>query len=719
MKKVILNVEGMTCSACSLGLEKFLNKQKGIIEARVNLVLANVSIKYQDDLTLDVVENYIKQAGFKSLGKSDFEKGNKNKKLLIIFTVLEIILMYVSMGGMIGLPIFDFLNMTKNPVYYTSFILLLTILFLIYGFDIIKNGFLNLYHKNPNMDTLVGVGVIVNFLYSLYAVMLVYKGNVHAVHSFYFESSATIIYFVKLGRFLENKNKSKASDSIKNLVNITPKRSFIKRNGEIIEVSIDEIKVNDIVVCKSGDRVSVDGVVVKGSAYLDETFLTGESIPLKKEVDSTVLAGSYNYNGYIEYKALSVGKNSSISKIVDLVVEATNSKPNISLFADKISGYFVPFIFIVAVISFIIHLLIGNSFNIAINSLVSVLVVACPCALGLATPLAILLGVFCCSKRGILIKNGNAIEFSNNIKTVVFDKTGTLTKAEIKLIAGIYTKNDLEILQNMEEKSNHPLAKAVTSFSKYKKIKVTNFKEEAGFGIKVSLDKITYYAGGVNYLNKFGLKNPFRENAIYKENKNNSLIFLFTKDEVKAVFFLADEIRNDAVSVLKKLKQLNKEVVMLTGDNEKIATLVAKKLGIKEVISDVLPKDKLKYVKEKNIDSSVMMVGDGINDSPALKEALVSISVFKGCDISADSSDVVLMKDDLNLIIDLFLISKKTFRIIKENLFWALFYNICMIPLATGFFSISLNPMIASLAMTFSSITVVLNSLRLLKIKFN
>ena len=715
MKKIVLNIEGMTCTACSLGLEKFLNKQNDILEASVNLVLATATIKYNDNLSISDIENYITQAGFKSVGKNKRGQSKKEKHLLIIYAILEIILMYVSMGSMINLPIFSFLDMHESPLAYTIFIIFLTLLFIIYGFDILKNGILNLIKKHPNMDTLVGIGVIVNFLYSLYFAVLILKGQTNYIHHLYFESSATIIFFVKLGRFIESKNKEKAADSIKNLVKITPKKGTIKKNDNEVEVTIDEIKEGDIVISKAGDRISVDGIVTKGTSYVDETFITGESKPVKKSINSKVLAGSYNYDGYIEYKATSVGKNSSISKIVDLVVEATNSKPHIAKFADKISGYFVPFIFIIAIITFIIHLLIGNPFSFAINSLVSVLVVACPCALGLATPLAIVLAISYCSKNGILVKNGNSIELINHLDTIVFDKTGTLTEGKLKLVNGIYKKDYLTILQNLEINSNHPIAKGIINNNRFSKLPVSNFQEKAGFGVSGTINNIKYYAGGLNYLQKKNLVNPYINNDKYLENKNNSVIFLFTEKEVLAVFFLNDEIKKDSYKVIKSLKKLGFKIVMLTGDNKETASLTAQKLGITKVISEVLPKEKLSYVESINNSNNVMMVGDGINDSPALKKTTVSISVYKGTDISADSSDIILLRDDLTLILSLFKISKKTFKVIKENLFWALFYNICMIPLATGFLPISLNPMIASLAMTLSSITVVLNSLRLLR----
>lgn len=732
MKKIVLNIEGMTCSACSNGLEKYLNKQKGIHRAEVNLVMATALIEYDDNLKIEDLNKMVQGAGFKSLGEKNDKKENKNKLTKVItFSILGIILMYISMGAMINLPVPEIIDMNKNPIIYSIVIAILSCIFLIYGFDIIKNGIKNIIHKMPNMDSLVGIGVIVNFLYSLWNTILVFQGQTHMVHHLYFESSAIIILFVKIGRYIDSRNKSKAVDNIKNLVTITPKNGTILKEGKEITVTINEIKKGDIVVCKPGEKIAVDGKVLKGETHTDESFITGESKPVSKKAGNNVLAGSINYDGYIEYEAERIGKDSSISQIVNLVVEATNTKAPIARLADKISGYFVPIIFLIAVISFLLNLTLQNQIDKAILSLVSVLVVACPCALGLATPLAMVVAIGNCSKKGILVKSSESIEALKHVDTIVFDKTGTLTKGKLSIIDGEYTTEDIKILKSLETKSNHPIAKGILE-SKIKKLdseqkntdktmiedslyEVKEFIDIPGKGIKGSISGKIYYAGNRKLLDEMQIENIYQEKELEYSKKGESIVYLFDEKKVFAIVGLADKIKENMKSVITKLKQSEYRVIMLTGDNELTAKAIAEKLDIKEVISNVSPKEKQDKIKEINKNNSCLMIGDGINDSPALKTATVGISVANGTDMSADSADVILLKDNMNLILGLLNIGKKTIRIVKQNLFWALFYNICMIPLAMGILPISLNPMIASLAMTFSSFTVVINSLRLLK----
>ena len=732
MKKIVLNIEGMTCSACSNGLEKYLNKQKGIEKAEVNLVMATALIEYDDSLKIEDLNRMVQEAGFKSLGEKNDKKENKNKLTkVIIFSILGIILMYISMGAMINLPVPEIIDMNKNPIIYSIVIAILSFVFLIYGFDIIKNGIKNIIHKMPNMDSLVGIGVIVNFLYSLWNTILVFQGQTHMVHHLYFESSAIIILFVKIGRYIDSRNKSKAVDNIKNLVTITPKNGTILKEGKEITVTINEIKKGDIVVCKPGEKIAVDGKVLKGETHTDESFITGESKPVSKKVGNNVLAGSINYDGYIEYEAERIGKDSSISQIVNLVVEATNTKAPIARLADKISGYFVPIIFLIAIISFLLNLTLQNQIDKAILSLVSVLVVACPCALGLATPLAMVVAIGNCSKKGILVKSSESIEALKHVDTIVFDKTGTLTKGKLSIIDGEYTTEDIKILKSLEVKSNHPIAKGILE-SKIEKLdseqkntdktmiedslyEVKEFIDIPGKGIKGSISGKIYYAGNRKLLDEMQIENIYKEKELEYSKKGESIVYLFDEKKVFAIVGLADKIKENMKSVITKLKQSEYRVIMLTGDNELTAKAIAEKLDIKEVISNVSPKEKQDKIKEINKNNSCLMIGDGINDSPALKTATVGISVANGTDMSADSADIILLKDNMNLILGLLNIGKKTIRIVKQNLFWALFYNICMIPLAMGILPISLNPMIASLAMTFSSFTVVINSLRLLK----
>ena len=714
MKKIVLNIEGMTCSACSNGLEKYLNKQDGIINASVNLVMATALIEYEDNLNIKDLNRFVKEAGFKSLGEKKEETKNNELIKLILFSILGIILMYISMGQMINLPTPSILNMMENPRIYAITLMVLSVLFIFYGFDIIKNGIKNIIHKMPNMDSLVGVGVIVNFVYSLWNTVQVFMGNTNLVHHLYFESSAIIILFVKIGRYIDKKNKDKAVDTIKNLVTITPKNGTILKDGKELQVTINEIQKGDTVVSKPGEKIAVDGTVINGKTHTDESFITGESKPVSKKIGDTVIAGSINYDGYIEYKAEKIGRDSSISNIVKMVVEATNTKAPIARIADKISGYFVPIIFLISLISFVLNFVITKDINQSILALVNVLVVACPCALGLATPLAMVVAIGNCSKRGILVKSSETLEAINKVDIIVFDKTGTLTTGKMSIADGIYNKDTLKVLKSLEKNSNHPLAKSIYNDEK-DVFEVQEFEEVPGLGVKGIINGKQYYAGNYKYVEKMNVENTLKKKEIEFASKGESIVYLFDEKETLLLIGLADTVKKDIKGTIKELEKLHKKIVMLTGDNEKTASAIAKQIGIENIISNVNPEQKLEKIKELNKNNNVAMVGDGINDSPSLKSATVGISVENGTDISADSADVILLNENMNNIVKIFNIGKRTIRIIKENLFWAIFYNICMIPLATGLLPIALNPMIASLAMTLSSLTVVLNSLRLLK----
>lgn len=714
MKKVVLNIEGMTCSACSNGLEKYLNKQEGVISASVNLVMATALIEYEDNLSIKDLNRFVKEAGFKSLGEKKEEKKSNELTKLIIFSILGIILMYISMGQMINLPTPKILNMMESPRVYAITLMILSLLFIFYGFDIIKNGIKNIVHKMPNMDSLVGVGVIVNFVYSLWNTIQVFMGNTSLVHHLYFESSAIIILFVKIGRYIDKKNKDKAVDTIKNLVTITPKNGTILKDGKELQVTINEIQKGDTVISKPGEKIAVDGTIINGKTHTDESFITGESKPVSKKVGDTVIAGSINYDGYIEYRAEKIGRDSSISNIVKMVVEATNTKAPIARIADKISGYFVPAIFIIALISFILNFVITKDINQSILALVSVLVVACPCALGLATPLAMVVAIGNCSRRGILVKSSETLEAINKVDTIVFDKTGTVTTGKMSIADGVYNEVTLKILKSLEKNSNHPLAKSI--YNNEKDIfEVQDFEEVPGLGVKGIINGKQFYAGNYKYVEKMNVENKLKDNEAIFASKGESIVYLFDEKETILIIGLADTIKKDVTDTIKKLEKLDKKIIMLTGDNEKTARAIAKQIGIENIISNVNPEQKLDKIKELNKNNNVAMIGDGINDSPSLKAATVGISVENGTDISADSADVILLNENMENIVKIFDLGKRTIRIIKENLFWALFYNVCMIPLATGLLPITLNPMIASLAMTLSSLTVVLNSLRLLK----
>ena len=721
MKKKILNIEGMTCSACSNGLEKYLNKQEGIKEASVNLVMATASVEYDENIIQDSdLDRFVKEAGFKSLGERSKDGNGKYERLFLIqFALLVVLLMYISMGHMAHFPIPYVVDKMHNPIVYTVFVIVITLCFIFWGIDIIAKGFKNIFHRMPNMDSLVGVGVLVNFAYSMFNAIKVFQGGVHLVNNLYFESCAMIIFFVKLGRYIDKNNKAKAVESIKNLVTITPKNAVIKQKGKGKEkiVTINEIQKGDIVICKPGEKIAVDGKVVLGQSHTDESFITGESKPVSKTIGDTVLAGSINYDGYIEYVAENIGKDSSISHIVDLVVEATNTKAPIAKFADKISGIFVPVIFVIAILAFVLNIAITKDVNLALNALVSVLVVACPCALGLATPLAQVVALGSGTKRGIVIKTGEALEGINNIDTVIMDKTGTITKGELT-IADLYfldaQKDNLKLLKSLETKSNHPLATSVSK-GKNNPFKVTDFEEIPGRGIKGKIDGTMYYAGNSKMLESMGIINTLSNKEDEFSQNGESIIYFASDKQLLGIVGLRDVIKPGIKDTISSLKEHGKKVVMLSGDNETTAKIIANEVGIDMVYSNISPKGKLEKIRELNTNQNVLMIGDGINDSPALKEATIGISVSNGTDISSDSADIMLMSEDMSKLLDVFKLGKKTMKIIKENLFWALGYNLLMVPLATGLLPIALNPMIASLAMTLSSLTVVLNSLRLRK----
>ena len=726
MKKVILNIDGMTCSACSSSLEKYLKTKKKIIDASVNLVLAQASITYDDSLFLSEIETYIKEAGFKSLGVYDPLKESKkslDKKPLIIYGILTLLVLYIAMAHMVHLPVISFLNMEKYPLNYALSLLFLTILFLGYGFDIIKNGYKNLIHKTPNMDTLVSIGVLSSFIYSLFSTIMIIKGQTNYVEFLYYESSCTIIYFLKLGRYIDNRSKEKTKEAIKKLVMITPVKALVKKDDKVVEVSIDEVKKGDILVCKSGMKVAVDGKIIEGSSYFDEAFLTGEATPSKKSINDFVIAGSICLDGYILYEALRIGKDSTISEVVRLVVEATNTKAPISKIADRVSSYFVPGIMVIALITFFIDMIIGFNFATSLTSFVTILVVACPCALGLATPLAVVISEGLCAKAGILVKSSETLENAHKIDTVVFDKTGTLTYGSLK-ISKIYNyssysdKDLLKIVSSIEDKSTHPISKA---FTKKDLLKLDSYKQLDGLGLCAKINSKTYYLANGKIFDKLKLKNYYLDDEKNLLEDGSSIIYVIEDKKVLALIGVSDIEREDAKIIVANLQKLSKEVILLTGDNSVVANRLAKKIGISKVISDVYPKDKAKVITDLiKDDKKVMMIGDGINDAPSLATATIGVSISSGTDIATNSADVILMNDNLNSIIKLMYISKRTIKNIKQNLFWAFFYNILMIPAAAGLltkFGIRMNPMLASLAMTISSLTVVFNALRLKKIK--
>ena len=728
MKKVILAIEGMTCSSCSSGLEKYLNKQDDIKQASVNLVMNNASIEYDDKkLSITDLNKFVSNAGFKSLGIDTFEKEQKKdsreKYKLVSITILSVLILYISMSHMIGLPVIPFLHMMQHPLNYAISLLVLSVVVIALGWHIIRNGIKNLIHRTPNMDTLVTIGVAASFLYSLYGTVMIINGEHSYVENLYFESAAIVIFFIEIGKFIENRNKDKTKEALQKLMTITPKNAIVIRDGMEFKVTIDEIKKGDIVLCKPGEKIAVDGVVTYGSTHIDESFITGESVPVKREKGSRVIAGSINYEGTIRYKAEKIGKESTVSEIVRMVAETTNTKAPIAKIADKISNYFVPGIIAIATISFIAWYLISKDLTFSINIFISILVIACPCSLGLATPLAIVISARLCSQKGILIKSSESLENAHKVKTIVFDKTGTLTNGTLS-ISKIYNYTqipDNEIIRtvaSIENKSEHPIARAIVNFAEKQNIKlkeVTKFRAIPGYGVYSKIEDDEVYIGNRQLMldNNIKIEN---DDEIDLTKRGNSVLFVSKNGELIALIGVKDTIRDNAKETIQKLKDRNINIVMLTGDNEKTAKFIAEEVGITNVIANVKPKEKAEKIKKLKKKGLVAMCGDGINDSVSLVTADIGISVSNGTDIAIDSAQVVLMNNNLEKINDLIYISKKTIKNIKQNLFWAFFYNICMIPIAAGLLKeigIMLNPMIAAFAMTVSSLTVVLNALRL------
>lgn len=727
MKKMILKIEGMTCSACSSSLEKYLLKQEGIDDALVNLVMSSASITYEDNITIEDLNRFVSEAGFKSLGlyNENEDKDNNKTKYFIVNGILALLVLYISMSHMIHLPAIPFLHMINYPVNYSLCLFIFSLYFIYFGRDIIISGIKNIKYKSPNMDTLVTLGVVSSFIFSTFNMIMILKGNNEYVENLYFESVCIILYLIKFGRYIDGISKEKTKDTIKGLVTITPNKAILFINNKEKKVSIDEVKKGDILIVKPGNRFAVDGVIVKGNAHIDESFISGESIPIKKSINDKVVAGSINLDGEVLYKAENIGRDSTISEIVRLVVEATNTKAPIARIADKVSGMFVPVVIFIALLTLIIHLILGASFNESIVYFVTVLVCACPCALGLATPLAIVVSEGLCAKNGILVKKSEILENVNKIDVIVFDKTGTLTYGNLRISKIInksnYSDNDLiEIVSSLENKTAHPIASSFKEYSKTNNLKsldVDNFKNIAGIGLSGTINDKSYLIGNNKLFDKYKINN----NILREEKKlsldGNSIVYVIEDKKVIGLIGVKDIIRDNAKDVINKLKNIGKRIIMLTGDNEITADIIAKSIGIKEVIANVSPKDKSNKIKElKNKGFKVMMVGDGINDAPSLSLADIGVSLNSAIDIAADSAGVILMRNDLNSIYNLFDIGKRTLGNIKENLFWAFFYNACMIPISCGLFefiNITMNPMIAGLAMTLSSFTVIINALRL------
>ena len=740
-------IMGMTCAACSSAVERVTRKMDGVAESNVNLTTGMLTITY--DETKIASEDIIKKvdrAGFgaqlyvdknkeeqKEAEDTLEEDVKKTKRRLICNVILAIPLLYVCMGHMLpfSLPVPAFMNMHEHPLVFSLVQLILTIIILINGRKFYLVGFKSLFRGHPNMDSLVAIGTGSAFLYSLVMTISI-PTNPHAVHNLYYESAAVVVTLVRVGKYMESRSKKKTSEAIRGLMALALDTAIVIRGGNQVEVPVNQVLVGELILIKPGSRIPLDGIVVEGSTSVDESMLTGESIPVEKTVEDIVIGGSVNYHGAVTARVTRVGADTTLAKIVKMMEDAQGKKAPISKLADTVAGYFVPAVLAIAVASAMIWTLLGQDITFILTIFVSVLVIACPCALGLATPTAIMVGTGVGATHGILIKSGEALEISHKIDTVVLDKTGTITEGKpaiTKLVGRTFAEDELlQIAASCERVSEHPLGQAIVNGAKERGIellKATDFQSITGQGIEAVLDGKTYYIGNRKLCMERGMDySEYEQEALALADEGQTPMFVGCDGKVIGIVAVADTLKKTSTEAIRKMKELGIEVHMLTGDNKLTAEYIGKKAGVDHVISEVLPNDKASVVAGLQAEGKcVMMVGDGINDAPALVQANVGVAIGSGSDIALDSGDVVLMKSDLRDVHKAIKLSKATIRNIKQNLFWAFFYNALGLPLAAGVLyginGMLLSPMIGGFAMSLSSVCVVSNALRLRRMKLD
>ena len=751
-KKLELKIDGISCQACVAKIERKLSRTDGVEKALVNISNNMADIEYDEkEIKASEIMKIIEKLGYTPKRREDLKDKEEalraEKKLKSELTkskiaiVLSLILMYISMSHMFGLPVPHIIYPVDHIFNYVAIQFIIAVTVMIIGKRFYKVGFRQLFMLSPNMDSLVAVGTSSAFIYSLYISYKIFAdNNIHLMHSLYYESAAMIIAFVMLGKYLETLSKGKASAAIKKLVNFQAKKANIIRNGEIVEIDINEVSKGDIVFIKPGEKIPVDGTIIEGHSTIDEAMITGESIPVEKLENDKVYSGSINKDGALKVVVNATEGETLISKIAKLVEDAQMTKAPIARLADKVSLIFVPTVIFIAIFAALLWWFLikynvvsvsQNHFEFVLTIFISILIIACPCSLGLATPTAIMVGTGKGAELGILIKSGEALEKLNEIDTIVFDKTGTLTEGTPKVIDivsidNVLSKDEiLKIAASMEVNSEHPLGKAVYDEAKEKNVElydVKKFLSISGRGVIGEIEEKKYLLGNKKLLIDNGISNLHEEEIHKYELEGKTTILLADEKKLIAFITLADVVRNESIELIEKLKKENIKTYMLTGDNERTAKVIAKKLGIDDVIAEVSPEDKYKKVKDlQEQGRKVVMVGDGVNDSPALAQADVGMAIGSGTDIAIESADIVLMSKDIETILTAIRLSKATIKNIKENLFWAFFYNSCGIPIAGGllylFTGHLLNPMLAGLAMGLSSVSVVTNALRLKRFK--
>lgn len=741
-----LKIQGMTCAACAKTIEKVTRKLDGVISSDVNVATEKLSIAYEPSkIRVSDIKKAVEKAGYKALEDeanvdADKERKEKEIKLLwkkfVIAAIFTVPLLIITMGHMfgegIGFVLPKIIDPMMNPRNFAMIQLILVLPVMVAGNKFFTVGFKSLIRRSPNMDTLIAMGTSAAFLYGIFAIIQIFDGNVDYAYDLYFEAAGVIITLILLGKYLESVTKGKTSEAIKKLMGLAPKTAIIIRDGKEIEMPIEEVEVGDVIVVKPGEKMPVDGEVVQGTTSVDESMLTGESMPVEKNIGDKIIGASINKNGTIHYKATRVGKDTALAQIIKLVEDAQGSKAPIAKMADIISGYFVPVVIALALISSIAWYFIGGETGIfALTIFISVLVIACPCALGLATPTAIMVGTGKGAEHGVLIKSGVALETAHKIQTIVFDKTGTITEGKPKVtdivVSGEITKEYLlQLAASAEKGSEHPLGEAIVKDAEEKALefkKLDFFKAIPGHGIEVKIDGKDILLGNRKLMveSKISLENlEDTSNKLASEGKTP--MYVSIDGTMAGIIAVADTVKENSKKAIEKLHKMGIEVAMITGDNKRTAEAIAKQVGIDRVLSEVLPQDKANEVKKLQAEGKkVAMVGDGINDAPALAQADIGIAIGSGTDVAMESADIVLMKSDLMDVPTAIQLSKNTIRNIKENLFWAFGYNTLGIPVAMGivylFGGPLLNPIIAAAAMSFSSVSVLLNALRLKRFK--
>ena len=739
MRDYTFKVEGMSCSACANRVERITKKIDGVESANVNFATEKLTVRVDaEKVRYSDIKLAVDKAGFKLIKEEDqikevSKKKDESKILLnrfIFSLIFTVPLLIISMGHMVGMPLPSIIDPMKNPLNFALIQLVLTIPVMVAGYKFYKIGYKNLFKLSPNMDSLIAIGTSAAVAYGLFAIYKILNGETHYAMHLYFESAVVILTLITLGKYLEAVSKGKTSEAIKKLMGLAPKTATIIKNGKEVSIPIEEVIVGDIILVKPGEKLPVDGEIIEGSTSIDESMLTGESIPVEKNIGSTVIGASINKAGFIKYKATKVGKDTALAQIVKLVEEAQGTKAPIAKMADIIAAYFVPTVMALAIIAAVGWLIASESTVFALTIFISVLVIACPCALGLATPTAIMVGTGKGAENGVLIKGGEALETTYKIDTIVFDKTGTITEGKPKvtdiICNGIKEEEVLVLAASAEKGSEHPLGEAIVREAEDRSLEfksLEHFKAVPGHGIEVTIEGKDILLGN----KKLMIENNINIESLHVESdrlatEGKTPMYIAINNKLSGIIAVADTVKENSKAAIEELKKMNVNVAMITGDNKKTAEAIAKSVGIDIVLAEVLPEDKANEVKKlQKQNRKVAMVGDGINDAPALVQADVGIAIGSGTDVAIESADIVLMKSDLKDVVTAIRLSKATIKNIKENLFWAFGYNVLGIPVAMGVLHIFggplLNPMIAAAAMSFSSVSVLLNALRLKKFK--